>query len=121
MRKTRVLFFLFVLLGTGLFAQSDNKPAAPVGNDAFLQQITPLNEQAAKVNAAYYEVLASSTGSRAMAAAAQTKLNDACNAYIAELNKQQPVTIADIKFKEAVSREIAAVKKVQSDYCSTGK
>jgi hypothetical protein len=121
MRKTRVLFFLFVLFGTGLFAQSDNKPTPPVGNDSFLQVIAPLNEQAAKVNAAYNEVLAASTGSRAVAAAAQTKLNDACNVYLAELNKVAAANPYASALQQSVFNEKAAVNKIQSQYCPTGK
>lgn len=118
MRKTRVLLFLFVLLGTGLFAQSENKIVTPVGNEVLLQQINSLKEKASNINAAFENLRAAASGSRSSSALAVTALNDACNAYIAELNNQQPSS-ADVK--EAISREITAVKKLQSDYCPTGK
>lgn len=77
MRKTRVLLFLFVILGTGLFVQSENKITPPVGNEVLLQKINPLKEKADNVNIVYQQVLRASTGSRSTAAA----LNDACKAH----------------------------------------
>ena len=120
MRKTRVLLFLFVLLGSGLFAQSENKTTTPLGNEPLLQQITLLKEQAGKTNAAYANVLAAASGSRATGAAAAIALNDACNAYLAEL-KKQATTTTDAATQEAIARELALVKKMQADYCSAGK
>lgn len=120
MRKTRVLLFLFMLLGTGLFAQSGNETLTLVGKEALLQQNAQLKEQANNVNSAYAKLVAAASGSRSSSAAAITELNDACNVYLAELKKQQSSS-ADVKFNEAISREIAAVKKVQADYCPTGK
>lgn len=121
MRKKRVLFLLFILLGTGLFAQSENKPATPVGNDSFLQVVTPLNEKAAKVNAAYYQVLAAATGSRSVYVTATAALNDACNAYLAELQKIEASNAYNADLRLAATREQATVRKIQTDYCPTEK
>jgi hypothetical protein len=121
MRKTRVLLFLFVLTGTLMFAQSETKTATLVGNDALLQQISSLKDNAGKVNAAYDHLRASGAGSRSTYAIAVAELNDACNAYIAELSKQRAAQPYNTAFHDAASREIAAVKKIQTDYCPTGK
>jgi hypothetical protein len=119
MRKTRVLLFLFVLLGAGLFAQSGNKTTTPVGNNDALQQIVSLKDQAAKVNAAYSQLLIAATGSRTVYAAAVTTLNEACNVYLAELKKEE-ASQANAAIRSSISNEQALVKKIQSDYCSTG-
>lgn len=120
MRKTRVLLFLFVLLGTGLFAQSENKTSILVGNEVLLQQNIQLKEQATNVNAAYDKLRAAATGSRSSYVVATTELNDACNIYLAELQKQSANTV-NAEFNAAISREIATVKKVQSDFCPSVK
>jgi hypothetical protein len=119
MRKTRVLLFLFVLTGTLLFAQSETKTI--VGNEILLQQISPLKDNAGKVNAAYDHLRASGAGSRSTYAIAVTQLNDACNAYLAELNKQKASKTNNAALNDAISREIAAVKKIQADFCPTAK
>jgi hypothetical protein len=109
-----------MFLGTGLFAQSE-KPATPVGNDSFLQVITPLNEKAAKVNAAYSQVLVAATGSRSVYVTATAALNEACNTYIAELQKLQASNPYNTDLRVAAAREEATVKKIQTDYCPAGK
>jgi hypothetical protein len=120
MRKTRVLLFLFVLLGSGLFAQSENNTTTPAGHEPLLQQIAVLKAQAVKTNDAYVNVLAAATGSRASGAAAVTALNDACNVYLAELKTQAAAT-TDAATQAALAREIALVKKLQADHCPAGK
>ena len=121
MRKTRVLLFLLFLLGTGLFAQTDNNSATLTGNEFLLNNIVQLKEQAKNVNAAYDKLRASATGSRSTYAVAIATLNDACNNYLAELKKQQALTTVGSEINEAIVRETAAVKKLQSDFCPAAK
>ncbi|MDQ3110795.1 MAG: hypothetical protein M3R17_12950 [Bacteroidota bacterium] len=120
MRRTRVLLLLFVLIGTGLLAQSDNKTTTPVGNEPLLQQISLLKEQATKTNSAYTQLFAAATGSRSTYAIAVTGLNDACIAYIAELKKQSS-SANDKAVNDALAREIVLVTKIQSDFCAARK
>ncbi|CAN5749969.1 hypothetical protein BH11BAC7_BH11BAC7_25920 [soil metagenome] len=120
MRKTRVLLFLLVFLGAGLFAQSETKTMTPAGNEPLLQQIPLLKVQAGKTNEAYAKIFAAATGSRSTYATAVTGLNDACNAYLAEL-KKQGASITDAATQAAVAREITLVKKIQTDYCPATK
>lgn len=121
MRKTRVLLFLFILLGTGLFAQSDNKPATLIGNEPLLNNVVQLKEHAKNVNAAYDKLRASTTGSRSTYAVAIAALNDACNNYLAELKKQQALSTSGSEINEAITHETATVKKLQSDFCPAAK
>jgi|GEM_PF-3123637 len=111
MKKTHLLFVLFLLFGASAFAQSGETQLP--GHDQTVQQAPKLKTLAAQLVQAQQDVQMAATGSRATGVEAQDKLRASMDAYLAALQEQlnaQP----EADLKKAIESEIALVKKQQA-------
>jgi hypothetical protein len=121
MNPKKIMFFLFLLISGGIFAQAQNKQQNVVCSDVLLQQISSVKSLGDNVNAAYQHNLAAATLSRTGAVAAKKSLDDSYAAYLAELQNQLTANAGDSPLHTALVNEIALVKKLQAASAAQGK
>jgi Na+-translocating ferredoxin:NAD+ oxidoreductase RnfG subunit len=112
MKKITLLMFLFILAGTGLFAQQSSGTKQILGKDPNLMKNSALKELADQVNKNYQLVQTSATMSRAGAQKVNEDFASACRAYIGELKKQLADNQQNAIFVKALESEISDLGKI---------
>jgi hypothetical protein len=112
MKKITLLMFLFILAGTGLFAQQSSATKQILGKDPDIIKVPALKELSDQVNINYQLVLNSATMSRAGAQKVNEDLAAACLAYLDELKKQLADNRQNAIFVKALESEIRDLGKI---------